>query len=162
MKFYYIWAKLFSFELKNTYKIYIRNMSPKNAIKIINIEKYYSVHFVLFDPHWFCLVYIGPIGSIRSTLILFYPFKSYSIHIGYIQSIQSTLALFGPYWSYSVHSINFGLIQSTLFTSVLFSWYWSYSVHYGPICSYLVHISTLVLICPIVLIQSYSVHLVSI
>ena len=84
MKFYYIWAKLFSFELKDTYKIDIRNMSPKNAIKMINIQKSYSVHFVLFDPHWFCLVYVGPIGSLRSTLILLYPFKSYSIMFSFI------------------------------------------------------------------------------
>ena len=58
MKFYYIWAKLFNFELKNTEKILrkiveIRNMSPKNAIKIINIQKSYFVH----------------IGSIRSYLV---------------------------------------------------------------------------------------------
>ena len=72
-------------------------MSPKNAIKIRNIQKSYSIHFVLFNQHWFCLVYVGPIGSIRSTLILFYPLKSYLVHIGYIQSIQPTLALFGPY-----------------------------------------------------------------
>ena len=162
MKFYYIWAKLFSFESKNTYKIDIRNMSHKNALKMINIQKSYSVHFVLFNPHWFCLVYVGPIGSIRSTLILFYLLMSYLVQIGYIQSIQSTLDLFGPYWSYSVHSIQFGPIQYTLFTSVLFSRYWSYSVHYGPICSYLVHMSTWVLIFPFILIQSYLVHLVSI
>ena len=44
MKVYYFWVKLFSFELKNTKKIDIRNMSPKNAIKMINIQKSYSVH----------------------------------------------------------------------------------------------------------------------
>ena len=41
MKFYFIWAKLFSFELKNTNKIGIRDMDPKKAIKIINIQKIY-------------------------------------------------------------------------------------------------------------------------
>ena len=39
MKFYFIWAKSFSFELKNTNKIGIRDMDPKKAIKIINIKK---------------------------------------------------------------------------------------------------------------------------
>ena len=133
MKFYYIWAKLFSFESKNTYKIDIRNMSHKNALKMINIQKSYSVHFVLFNPHWFCLVYVGPIGSIRSTLILFYPLMSYSVHIGYIQSIQSILDLFGPYWSYSVNSIHFSPIQYTQFTSVLFSRFWSTMALFVPI-----------------------------
>ena len=61
MKFYYIWAKLFNFELKNTEKILrkiveIRNMSPKNAIKIINIQKSYLIH-------------IGFIWSIMSSLV---------------------------------------------------------------------------------------------
>ena len=31
-------------------------MIPKNAIKMINIQKSYSVHFVLFGPLWFYLV----------------------------------------------------------------------------------------------------------
>ena len=65
MKFYYIWTTLFSFELKK-YKtntkidifyflvnrhdiqqkktLEIRNMSPKNVIKIINIQKCYLGH----------------------------------------------------------------------------------------------------------------------
>ena len=121
MKFYYIWAKLFSFESKNTYKIDIRNMSHKNAIKMINIQKSYSVHFVLFNPHWFCLVYVGPIGSIRSTLILFYPLMSYSVHIGYIQSIH--LFLFSPYVhlgpNLSIHSYSI-LLGPSCFHLVLF------------------------------------------
>ena len=67
MRFYYIWAKLFSFELKNTKKINIRNMSPKNAIKMINIQKSYSVH-------------IGSIRSILLSLVQFGHMQSYLIH----------------------------------------------------------------------------------
>ena len=41
MKFYFIWVKFFSFRLKNSNKIGIENrdMGPKKAIKIINIQK---------------------------------------------------------------------------------------------------------------------------
>ena len=145
MKFYYIWAKLFSFVKKNTYKIDIRNMSPKNAIKMINIQKSYSVHLVLFDPHWFCLVYVGLIGSIRSTLILLYPFKSYSIHICYIIIFNP----FSPPWLYLVH---IGPIQSTLLTSVLFSPLYSllfYLVDIGPIRSTMALFVPIQYICPL-------------
>ena len=60
MKFYYIWVEIFSFELKKKNKMDIKNknMSPKNAIKMINIQ-------VLFGPHWLYLVYsflFGPYG----------------------------------------------------------------------------------------------------
>ena len=73
MRFYYIWAKLFSFELKNTKKkkkIEIRNMNLKNAIKMINIQKYYSVHIGLIMS---MLVHSTHFGSIWSTLNLFNP-----------------------------------------------------------------------------------------
>ena len=57
MRYYYIWSKLFSFELKkykdNT-KIDIRNMSNKN-------DKYSKV---LFGPHWFYSVYFVLFGPI--------------------------------------------------------------------------------------------------
>ena len=61
---------------------------------------------VLFGP--FCLlwsyfyqfqsylVYIGPIPSILSTLVLFGPLQFFLVHIGPIQSIKSTLVHFGP------------------------------------------------------------------
>ena len=70
MKFYYIWTKFFNFEFKkykeNT-KINIRNMSPKNAIKMINIQKLYSIH-------------IGFIRSILSSSVQFGPMLSYLVH----------------------------------------------------------------------------------
>ena len=44
-------------------------MSPKNAMKMINIQKS-------------LLVYIGFIWSILSTLALFSPYWSYFVHIG--------------------------------------------------------------------------------
>ena len=91
MKFYYIWAKLFSFELKNTKKeeeektLVIRNMSPKNAIKKINIQKSYLVHF----------------GFVQSTLVLFGL-------VSPLDPILFTSVLFGPHWFYSVHFVHFG------------------------------------------------------
>ena len=145
---------------------------------MINIQKSYLVYFspnqfilsslVHFGSIWSTLVLLGPfihIGPILSTSVLFHPHWSYSVH--------STLVLFGSHLSYSVHSVNLGPIKSTL---VLFHPIWSYSIHFGHIQSYLflfgpyvhfgpnlsirsysVHMSTLVLICPFVLIRSTSV-----
>ena len=136
MKFYYIWAKLFSFELKKKklkYTLEIRDIGLKNAIKMINIQKYYLVH----------------IGSIQSNLFhlvlfsLFYLLKFYSVQFDrssqsyssvnfssiqsvHIVSIWSTLVLFGPFsllWSYSMLFVYFGSIWS------YFDPHWSYSVH---------------------------------
>ena len=109
---------------------------------------------VLFGLHWFYQVY-------SFTLVLFYLLRTYFVCIGHIQSI--------PLWFYLVHICP---IRSILSTQVLFNQHWSYSVHYGPIqstlvifssiCSYSVHMSTLVLIYPFILIWSTSVHLVPI
>ena len=93
MRFYYIWAKLFSFELKNTNKIDIKNMNPENAIKIINIQKSYSV---LFSPLWFYSVQIGPIWSILSSSVLFSRHWSSLVHYGPIRSNMSTFYLICP------------------------------------------------------------------
>ena len=71
MKFYYIWVKIFSFEFKKKIDIRNKNMSPKNAIKMINIQKSY-----LADT----LVIFGLFFPIRSNLVLFGPYghnKSY-------------------------------------------------------------------------------------
>ena len=107
-------------------------MSPKNAIKMINIQKSYSVH-------------IGSIQSILSFLVQFGPIRSYSIHFNANQSIWSALALFGSHWSYSVHfgpfcplwsySVCISSIRSILFTLVLFL------VLFGlcPLWFYLIH-----------------------
>ena len=131
-------------------------MSPKNAIKIINIQKSYLVHFFLFGPLWFYLVNLAPIWSIPSTLVLFFPLQFYSDHIG---PIQSTLVLFSPTWSYSflfvpIQSIMSTLVlicqfvlirstsvllnpfRSTLVHSILFGLLWSYPVHFGLPCSH--------------------------
>ena len=144
MKFYHIWAKFFSFEFKNTKKtlkqsLEIRNMSPKNAIKVINIQKSYSIQ-------------IGSIQSIcplLSNVVLFSsfsPLKFYSVQFDPLSCIQSTLDLFGPYQSYSVHLVHFDLLQS----------YLSHSVHIGPIWSILF---TFVLFSPFYPLQSHSVHI---
>ena len=130
-------------------------MSPKNAIKIINIQKYYSVHIDPFFPLWFYSIHLGPI---RSTLVLFGP-------IFPLSPIQSILVLFGPLWSYLLlisphwstlsNSINFGPIQSSLFLfgpilSIRYTLFhlcslWSLqttSIHFGPLRSIFVHFRT--------------------
>ena len=108
---------------------------------MINIQKFYSIHFGPIPSIFSFSVHFG---SILSMLVLLVhsihigpiiPLQSYSVHIGYIQSIQSTLVLLDPHWSYSVH---YGPIRSYLF---LFGTYadfgpnlciLSYSVHFSP------------------------------
>ena len=147
-------------------------MSPKNAIKMINIQKFYLVHIGSIRSIMSSSVWLGPIWSIwsylvhfvLSTKVLFSPIQSYSIHFSLTQSIQSTLDLFDPHWSYSIH---FSPIRSILSTLVLFGPFyplWSYSVHYvyfSSILSYSVHIgpirsilSTLIDFNPIWVIRS--------
>ena len=107
-------------------------MNSKNAIKIIFIQKSYSVHFgpirsilssqVHFDSICSMLVLLGPICPNWSYSILFSP-------------IWFTLVIFSPLWFYSVHissiwsimstSVDIGPIRSTL---ILFGPY----VHFGP------------------------------
>ena len=105
-------------------------MSTKSAIKMINIQKSYSVHIVLFIP----------LGLIWSTLVLFGPFcplqsySGHSVYSTYFSSTQSTS-------SCSIHSIYFSPIQSTLF---LFGPLWSYSVQFGPNLDYIQFLKLLV------------------
>ena len=123
---------------------------------MINIQKSYSVYFVLFGPLWFYLVHFGPVSPhwsyfvhfslIRSTLVLFGPFCS-------LRSIQSKLVLFGRLWSYLVHYVHF---DPNLSICSLFSPLWLFSVQISPLYSIW---STSVLYGPL---QSYSVHLVPI
>ena len=156
-------------------------MSPKNAIKIINIQKSYSVHIgsiqsimfssiqfgliqsysVLFSPCYplkFYLVYFGPFNLIQSTSLLFGPFGPhlfYSVHSVHYSPIQFKLVLFGPFcllWSYS---IQIDSIQSSLSTTVQYA-HFGPTVQFGPVQSIL---STLLLFGPL---GSYSVHLVPI
>ena len=89
----------------------IRNIIPKNAIKIINIQKFYSVHFVHFSPLWFNSIYSVHFGSILSTLVLF--------------------GLFSPHWSLSVL---FGPHWPTIFFCVQFCPPCSHSVLFYPCC----------------------------
>ena len=152
----------------------MRNMSSKNAIKIINIQKFYSVYFVLLGPLWFYSVHIGPILStlilfcpfcpLRSTLVLFCPLWSYSVYSVHIGLILSTLVLFShisPIQSILFTLIHFSLIQAIQSSLVLFGLFcqlWFYSVHFGLAQSTLVLFgpirsitSTLVLICTFIL-----------
>ena len=155
-------------------------MSPKNVIKIIYIQKSYSVHYALFGPLQFYQVLFNPYWSysvqfnhIQSTLILFVSFCQFwstSILFGpfsplsFIRSILSTLVLFGSHWSYSLHYVYFGPtlsihsysvpfnpIQCKLVHYVLFSLLSSYSVQFGPPYSHSVLFSPF---SPILSIQS--------
>ena len=139
MNLYYIWANFFSCELKNTIKILkqtleIRNMNPKNATKMINIQKSYSVHIVSIWSNQYSSVQFGPIRSYLVHSVHYSSIRSNSIHsvlFSPCRLVQSTLALFGPHWSYSVH---FGPIRSILFTLVLFGPFcrlWFYFVLFG-------------------------------
>ena len=133
MKFYYITFGLNSLvlsykKIQTKQTLEIRNMSFKNEIKMINIQKLYLVHIgpilstsFIFGPFCLLWLYSVDIGPIWSTLVLFNPIRfylflssllqSYSVHLG---SIQSTLFPFGP-----LHSI------------------WSICVHYDPfLCTY--------------------------
>ena len=83
----------------------MRNMGPKNAIKMINIQKFYSIYF-------------SPIPSILS----------FFVHFGSIWSMLVLLGSFCPHWYYYIH---FSPIWSTL---VIFSPLWFYSVYIGPFC----------------------------
>ena len=67
MRFNYILAKLFSFELKNKNKINIRNYKYE-PIKCNKNDKYSKV---LLNPNRSTLVDSAGFGSIRSTLVLF-------------------------------------------------------------------------------------------
>ena len=126
-------------------------MSPKNAIKIINIQNSYSIHIGFI---WSTLS--NKLYSINS--VLSSPLWSYSVHSIRIGPIRSTLVLFnlsisvllGPLWSYSIHSFHFGSPQSYSVHFVhfgLFISHWSYLVHYvhfDPnlfICSYSLYFS---------------------
>ena len=163
-------------------------MSSKNAIKMINIQKSYSVHigfirsilsssvqFGSIQSHLVHSIHQSSIGSNSSHSVLFSRLQSNSVHSSHtvpirftlilfhlLRSIQSTLTLFGPHWSYSVH---FGPIR---FHYVYFGSICFYSVNIGPILSILSTLiqfspiqairSTLVLFGPFCLLWFYSVH----
>ena len=139
-------------------------MSPKNAIKMINIQKFYSVQFGPFSPHWPYSVHIGPILSTSVLFSLFCPLWSFwsilstLVQFGPIQSMLSALLHFSPIpviRSTLVHFVHFSFIRSIQSTLVLFNPNQSYSVLFCPIwfCSvHPVHFS------PIRSIRSYSVH----
>ena len=111
-------------------------MSHKIAIKMINFQKSYSVPFYPFCP-------------LRSTLVLFGPRWSYWVPSYFIHfsPIWSTLIIFSPSSPLLFYLVKIDHIWSILSTSVKFNWHWSFSVH----------MSTLVLIRPFVLIWSILV-----
>ena len=153
MRFYYIWANLFSFELKNAKKI--RNMSPKNTIKMINIQKYYLVHI---GPIWSTLVHSAYFGSIRSILsylvlvlfcrrwsysVLFVPTRFTLVHSDLFSPLWSYSVLLVPIWSYFVHSIHYVPFGPFVFTSVDLDHFDSFVftlVHFNLLRSIFVHL----------------------
>ena len=124
-------------------------MSTRNAIKMINIQKSYLVHFSPIRSIFSSSVHFG---SIWSTFVLLGP-------IGPNWSYSFLLVLFGSHWSYSIH---FGSIRSILVLYLSFCLLQLTLVLFSPPWSYLVHMSTLVLIYPLVLFWSYLVHLIPI
>ena len=108
-------------------------MSPRNAIKIINIQKSYLVHF-------------GPIRSIFSSSVHFGSIRSILVLYRSFCLLQLTLVLFSPPWSYSVHMSTLVLIYAL----VLF---WSTSF---PFCHILSIQSTSFHLCPL---RSIFMHL---
>ena len=156
MKFYYILAKHFNFELKNTKKIKtleIRNMSLRNAIKMINIQKCCSIRIGSIQSILSSLVLSGPFCPLKSNSahsVVFNPLWSNSVHLGHVGPIPSTLVLFSPFcllWLYLVLFGPFFPLWSTSILFVTFGLLWLYLVHS-------VHINLVQSIC------SYSVHLV--
>ena len=139
MKFYYIWAKFYNFELKNIKKIDIRNKKYE-PWKFNKNGKYshwfYLVHSNIFGPYGpnrsiqSYLVYSVYLSSIRSNSILFIALRSYLVHSVHIGSIRSIFVLFCP-----LRSILSTLVHFSLFGS--FSALWSYSFHFGSIWSIL-------------------------
>ena len=119
---------------------------------MINIQKSYSVYFVLFGPFWSISVQSVHIGHILSISVLFGPHQSYSgrsVHFGPfsqnwsysvdfdpIWSIMSTLILICPFVLIQSPLIIFGPNQSTLFYSVHFDTIRSTSILFGPPCSH--------------------------
>ena len=117
-------------------------MSPKNAIKMIIIQKSYLVNVGHILSILSSLIHFS---SIIFTSVLVGPHWSYFVHFS---PIQSTLVLFGPFYqprSYSVHNVHFGPNLSIC----------SYSVYIGPL--YPIR-STLYLFSPILSIRSTSFH----
>ena len=100
-------------------------MTPKSAIKMINIQKSYLVHIGLNQSILPSLVHFSPIGSIRSTLVIFNPY----VHFGPNLSIRSRSVYFDP-------------IQFTLFPFGLLRSIWSICVHFGPFVSIFMHLHT--------------------
>ena len=88
-------------------------MGPKNAIKMINIQKFYSVHFGPIPSILSFSVHIGSIWSMLVLLGLFYPHLSYNIHFSPIRSTLIIFSPFNPLWFYSVHIVPIRSIWST-------------------------------------------------
>ena len=130
-------------------------MSPKNAIKIINIQNSYSIHTGFIWSTLSTKIIFDQFSFIQSKLVQFCPLQSYSVHIGPIQFILSILVHLSPIQSIlstSAFSFHIGPIRSIMSTLVLiysvlfgvllvpFSPIWSNLVHFDPLGSFFVHL----------------------
>ena len=131
--------------------------------------KFYSIHFSPFSLIQSTSVRSIHFGPILPTLVLFGPHLSYSVYSVHFSPMWSILFTLVHFQSYSVNFVHFGSIRSILSTSVLFGPHLSFSVHFGLISQLQsssvqlglvwTNLSTLVLICPFVLIQFTLVQL---
>ena len=138
-------------------------MSPKNAIKNINIQSLIQSILVLFGPFchlqsiWFNLAHSVLFNQLRFNLVHSIHIGPYSLYFGLIRSIQSTLALFGPHWSYFVLFSQFYPLWSYSVYYLYFGSISSYSVqsaHFDPLQSYSDHLVLFGPFCPLCPIQS--------
>ena len=117
-------------------------MSPKNAIKIINIQNSYSIHIGFIWSTLSTKIILNQFSFIQSTLVLFCPLQSYSVHIDPIRFILSILVHLSPIQSFlstSAFSFHFGPYLFIHSYSVYFSPIrrpiWSPSVLFDQLCS---------------------------
>ena len=93
-------------------------MSPKNAMKRINIQNFYFVHSVIFGPLWSYQVHSNHISPIKSSLVNFSIFWTIRSNLVDIGSMRSILVLLGPICFYSTHYVHIGPIRYILVHSV--------------------------------------------
>ena len=126
-------------------------MSPKNAIKMINIQKSYLVHVGPILSNLSSLIHFS---YIISTFVLVGPHWSYSVHFS---PIQFTLVMFGPFCLPSSYSVDIVPIQSITSALVLIYLFVLIRSTFSPLCPIR---CTLFPFSPILSIQSTSFHLV--
>ena len=122
-------------------------MSPKNAMKRINIQNFYFVHSVIFGPLWSYQVHSNHISPIKSSLVNFSIFWTIRSNLVDIGSMRSILVLLGPICFYSTHYVHIGqfgtywYILSVLFYQPI----WSLFFFFFSLTKHLVHLKAPIL-----------------